>query len=308
MEDVINTVCVYMSTYNGEQYIAEQIDSILKQIKVKIILCIRDDGSKDRTVPIIERYIKDGNPIILECGENVGFQKSFSIVSQKRINADYYAFSDQDDVWKKEKLIRAIEMIGTNNIPTLYGGNIIVTDENLQNIGVWCDVNDYGAKKERIRRYFSLGYNLYGCSMVWNLKLQELVWNYIPYNFVSHDVYMTILAGALGEIIVDIHPMTFHRIHKNNTAGIEHNMIRRGLKGYRLYFGKGHRELSKVAGEILEGYKTWFEKDNNYGMENLMLIANYKKNKMKFIKHLDIKILGKKGYLWILLLSMFNKY
>lgn len=236
MEGRVDTVCVYMSTYNGEQYIEEQINSILNQRNVKVIICIRDDGSKDNTIAIIKDYIDKGCPIILESGENIGYAKSFLQISNKKVDADYYAFSDQDDVWKKDKLIRAISMMKGQEGAVLYGGNIFITDENLQYRGADCNKKEFEVKRERILRYYALGYNLYGCSMVWNRRMQEFVWKHIFQNDVgSHDVYMIIMAGALGKIIVDERPMVYHRLHGNNTAGIESNLIKRGIKGYRLY-------------------------------------------------------------------------
>ena len=100
-----------MSTYNGERYLREQIDSILQQIDVEIELIIRDDGSNDGTVQIIEEYASKYPCISYYCGDNVGVGKSFMELLKNAPTADYYAFSDQDDVWLKDKLIRAVKAI-----------------------------------------------------------------------------------------------------------------------------------------------------------------------------------------------------
>lgn len=301
-------VCVYMSTYNGEKYLGEQIDSILNQRNVEIIICIRDDGSKDDTVKIIKEYIAKGCPIILERGENMGFAKSFMQASQTKIDADYYAFSDQDDVWKKDKLARAIKMMSDREGAVLYGGNIFITDENLQIKGTWCNKKNFEIMRDGILRYFPLGYNLYGCSMVWNREMQELIWQHMPSYISGQDVYVTMLAGAFGEIVIDKEPMTLHRLHGNNTAGIESNIIKRMIKGYRLYIANGHKELSKVAGEIIESYQTYISEKNIEDIKKMLLLVNYKKDKIKFVQYLDVRILGIKRYLWIVFLTVFNKY
>lgn len=54
-----NTVAICMATYNGEKYIAEQIDSIVKQTYTDWLLFIRDDGSKDNTIEILKKIINE---------------------------------------------------------------------------------------------------------------------------------------------------------------------------------------------------------------------------------------------------------
>lgn len=308
MVNEIYKVCVYMSTYNGEKYLREQIDSILNQRNVETIICIRDDGSKDGTVKIIQEYIEKGCPVILECGENIGFAKSFMQISQTKIDADYYAFSDQDDVWKKDKLARAVRMMNGRDGAVLYGGNIFITDENLQYKGTWCNEKNFEMMRERILRYYALGYNLYGCSMVWNRKMQELIWKHMPHYINGQDVYVTMLAGALGEIIVDKKPMTLHRIHAKNTAGIESNLFKKAIKGYKLYLGKNRCKISNISKEIASYYKNDLNKESNCGMVTLFNMADYKNNKINLLRQLNIKILGIKRYLWIAFRVMFNRY
>ena len=97
-----------MSTYNGEKYLKEQIDSILSQEGVDVRLYIRDDGSSDRTTDILASYQEHKN-VKIEKGNNLGFAKSFLTALDECDEADYYAFSDQDDVWEKDKLSTAME-------------------------------------------------------------------------------------------------------------------------------------------------------------------------------------------------------
>lgn len=105
------TVSVLMSTYNGAKYIREQIDSILNQKDVNVELLIRDDGSSDNTAEICKEYQKKNTNIRFYQGENIGVGKSFMELLKKAPEADYYSFSDQDDVWLEDKLSRAVKMI-----------------------------------------------------------------------------------------------------------------------------------------------------------------------------------------------------
>ena len=96
-------VAVLMSTYNGEKYIRDQIDSILSQIKVNVTLFIRDDGSTDSTVKIITQYTEKYSNIKFWVGENIGVGNSFmQLLYSLTDEFDYYAFSDQDDIWLNE--------------------------------------------------------------------------------------------------------------------------------------------------------------------------------------------------------------
>lgn len=111
------SVQVVMSTYNGEKYLKEQIDSILSQEGVDVRLYIRDDGSSDRTTDILASYQEHKN-VKIEKGNNLGFAKSFLTALDECDEADYYAFSDQDDVWEKDKLSTAIQSINTPSNPS----------------------------------------------------------------------------------------------------------------------------------------------------------------------------------------------
>lgn len=77
-------IAILLSSYNGEQYIEEQIKSIMNQVGCEVILVIRDDGSKDRTVDVVKRLQKNySERIILHCGENLGYRRSFMELRKK---------------------------------------------------------------------------------------------------------------------------------------------------------------------------------------------------------------------------------
>ena len=97
---------IVMSTYNGEQFLAEQIDSIQQQTFKDWQLLIRDDGSSDQTPEIIKSFVAQDPRIVFineHDRENFGVIKNFFTLI-KHDKADYYFFSDQDDVWLEDKL------------------------------------------------------------------------------------------------------------------------------------------------------------------------------------------------------------
>lgn len=129
MRDRNNMVTVLMSTYNGEKYLKEQIDSILSQVDVDVRLVIRDDGSTDNTVGVIKEYSQRNSNVEFTVGKNIGYANSFLTLIQMAGDSDYYAFSDQDDIWKKNKLSTAVDKI--NGIPyVVYASNLEMVSEN----------------------------------------------------------------------------------------------------------------------------------------------------------------------------------
>ena len=101
-------VMVLLSSYNGEKYIREQLDSILTQQGVEVTLLVRDDGSRDATPRILREYAERCKNVIVLPEENVGCVSSFRKLLTEAYNyidrVDYFAFADQDDVWLPEKL------------------------------------------------------------------------------------------------------------------------------------------------------------------------------------------------------------
>ena len=104
-------ILVLLSAYNGEKYISAQIESILHQkIEHQVDLLIRDDGSNDDTLNILQEYeTKYPDRIKVVEGKNIGYIKSFFWLIQEANGYDYYSLSDQDDVWLDNKLDIAVK-------------------------------------------------------------------------------------------------------------------------------------------------------------------------------------------------------
>lgn len=177
------SVQVVMSTYNGEKYLKEQIDSILSQEGVDVRLYIRDDGSSDRTTDILASYQEHKN-VKIEKGNNLGFAKSFLTALDECDEADYYAFSDQDDVWEKDKLSTAIEILEeeSQSTPLLYCSALQRVDENLNPL----HVQSYHGLRINLPSMLTRG-RLAGCTFVFNNTLRNLVKNSSQISFENGD-------------------------------------------------------------------------------------------------------------------------
>ena len=215
-------VLVLLSTYNGECYLEEQLDSILNQEQVSPTILIRDDGSVDSTKTIINKYIeKYPHRIIFEEGNNVGFAQSFSellrIAYESYDGFLYYAFADQDDVWEPKKLLAAVQQLEelSADMPVAYCSNTTLVDKDLNFIGyAWKDAEVCITKPRALIQNFATG-----CTMVFNRKAVELYVSHRPPVIKRHDFLMFQICVFLGKVVYDKHSYINYRQHGNNQIG-----------------------------------------------------------------------------------------
>lgn len=222
------SVLVMMSTYNGEEYLAEQIESIIAQKEVDLTLWISDDGSSDSTIEIVDSFSK-AHPNILyrnnpeNLGSSLSFMKMiFDADSELNKSFDYYAFSDQDDYWLPSKLIEATKSIKAcsknNEIPALYYSDITNVNARLEE----------GTKEAE--PFASLSQNLEtllvcnwaaGCTMVFNRNLFNLAATHKTTAFPRiHDTWMHLIALTCGMTVPDLHrSFILRRISGKNQVG-----------------------------------------------------------------------------------------
>lgn len=247
-------VIVLMSTYNGEKYLVEQIKSIERQENIEVELFIRDDGSVDNTKEILNEL-----GYTYENGTNIGYINSFMWLIKNAPDADYYALSDQDDVWDRDKLICAIEELQRKEIknqPCMYTGNTRLVDSNLQFI-----------TNEEKNPIVSLGSVMTknfatGCTIVFNKKLKQLIsnvsWTYIS----SHDSLLARVCLAVGGVVIfDNKPHMSYRQHGKNTIGASTKGIYRIKKRINKIFNDHSHSRSRMAGELLDNCSSMMSKD-----------------------------------------------
>lgn len=134
-------VAILLCTYNGAQFLAEQLDSLEAQTHQNWVVFASDDGSTDQTLEILQQYHAKwaSEKLTIRKGPQKGFCQNFlSLACDPKIKADYYAFCDQDDVWLLGKLEVALKNISKNreeNVPYVYCGRTLYVNENLKKIG-----------------------------------------------------------------------------------------------------------------------------------------------------------------------------
>ena len=271
-------VQVLLSSYNGEAYIKEQIESILNQKDVELSLLIRDDGSTDKTVSLINEFLSEN--VNLVCGQNIGAAKSFFELILLAEDYDYFAFSDQDDVWLADKLTVAVSKLSLyENRPAIYSSNTRLVDRELNMIADEDRHPAISLKSAIMRNYAT------GCTVVFNRKLMQLLKRGIPKVKIYHDWWANLAVLSVGGVsIFDDTPHILYRQHAGNAVGATSSHIGKIYNRIkRLKKGKYHRD--KIASELLRIYG---DKMAEVDISFLNVLADYRNNKMALYMTKDL--------------------
>lgn len=216
-------VLIMLSTYNGEKFLREQLDSLYDQKNVDIHILVRDDGSKDNTVEILKAYQHKYGKMTIHADENVGaamsFHKLMAYAYEEFPNSDYYAFSDQDDVWFDHKISVAVNQL-MNKKGDIYYCNAFITDANLNKISkLGCEHNlnlqylmfrqpALGCTQVMTNDYFKL------CTETFNKYLEENP----PYIYL-HDAWTMWISQMIGaNVVVNDECCMLYRQHNDNVT------------------------------------------------------------------------------------------
>lgn len=208
-------VRVLMSTFNGERHIAEQLRSILVQLPPGGLIVVRDDGSTDGTVAVIEAFA-DGR-IELCRGVNLGFSRSFlTLLNDTPPDTDMVMLADQDDHWLPGKVDRAWNSLrACGPVPALYGSAQMLADAELKPLNVTRvplrPPSFEGALAENI---------ITGCTAALNAPaLRRVQCAGVPENVHFHDWWLFLVVSAFGRVVFDAQPSLLYRQHGGNQIG-----------------------------------------------------------------------------------------
>lgn len=244
--------CVLLSTYNGELFIQDQINSILQQTTPPDYLIVRDDGSSDGTIDIIQSHIKrSGISLKIIIGENIGPAKSFMELFHLGVatDADVFFFCDQDDIWEQEKISVFVSRFnGPPQIPRAVFSQLLLVDETNKPISLTVPPRKIGFGNSIIENVMT------GCALACNRSLLKLVsersFDVPP----LHDSLIYIISTMLGTVEYIGAPLTRYRQHGNNVLGYSTSFWR-SFKGKlsRSLRGKNYKK-SVLAENILRSY------------------------------------------------------
>lgn len=276
-------VYVMMSTYNGEKYIREQLDSILAQNHVDICLAIRDDGSHDNTLKILNEYENKYNNINVYHGKNIGYAHSFwTLLLSSPDDYDYYAFADQDDLWKKNKLAAGIQALQSNENGRLklYASALNVTDEDMN--------FQYKNEFKKLRPKFGSAVTrprLSGCTMIFNSSLlsicKKMDIREKSGSCISHDalVYISFLACG-GNLTFSRKSYINLRRHPETITGHGKGILKR-VSSVLDIFTSRKNEAQKQVAFIYESINDCLTDENR---RLCMDIVNYRSSFMSTLR------------------------
>lgn len=218
---------ILLATWNGEQYLAEQIESVLAQTWTDWRLLARDDGSSDGTVEILKQYesrYPERIHIIRDGKANLGASGNFSVLMEHS-DAEYLMFCDQDDVWLPEKIemlmgaMAKLENECGRDMPLLVHSDLIVVDDRLQLIAPsYWHYQKLNPEKGRFLNRLLVENVVTGCALVMNRRTKELALP-VPTDARMHDWWIALVAVAFGQISYVERPLVQYRQHGGNKLG-----------------------------------------------------------------------------------------
>lgn len=238
-------VAILLSTYNGEQYISEQLDSLFSQSFKNFTLYVRDDGSSDHTHEIIGTYGKRyENLVFLDSDCNLGAAGSFGYLMDS-VDSEYYMFCDQDDVWRNDKIevsyeaIRRIEKSNPGR-PVIVYTDLHFVDENLNPVGgnVLKEMEIYAGIRHSIKQFCHFN-DITGCTMMFNRNAVACYRNFsrlLKDCGLQHDYFLGLcVAGKEGVIVPIFERTVYYRRHSGTVTDPLHHSKSIFLKPHRAF-------------------------------------------------------------------------
>ncbi len=217
-------ITVLLAVFCGEKYLREQIDSILNQSLKDVRLVIRDDGSTDSSPEIIEEYAnKFPERITVLSGKPTGSAMANFYEMLKAVDDDYIMFSDQDDIWVKDKVQITFDKMlkaesGERDKPILVHTDLTVVNKDMSIIAnsffsfqkIYPD--DLSLNRLLVQNYVT------GCTVMINRALKNRALP-IPANAAMHDWWLALTAASFGSIVTIKQPTVYYRQHGDNEVG-----------------------------------------------------------------------------------------
>lgn len=220
-------IAILMATYNGEKYVAEQIDSLFMQSYTDWELFIHDDGSTDKTPEIIDTFEKKypDKVHVLHADACGGAKENFFFLL-RQVRAPYIMFCDQDDIWVPDKIeatflqMRSVEQQSETEVPVLVFSDLSVVDSDLhliaERMSLYQELDPRRIHPENI----IIQNVITGCTVMINQALAELAGRPTKLeNIIMHDWWCALVAACFGKISFVDRPLVFYRQHEGNSVG-----------------------------------------------------------------------------------------
>ncbi|MEK7260048.1 MAG: glycosyltransferase family 2 protein [Pseudomonadota bacterium] len=306
MTDTMPRIAILLPTWNGEKFLAEQLDSLLAQTYQNFVVVIRDDGSSDGTPTLIAQYAA-AHPhhihVLVSDGQNLGASGSFSwlmnyALQHKQtlgLGRAWLMFCDQDDVWMPQKIAVSMQRMQAlqqkhPGTPALVHSDLRVVDEQRHLLAP-SFVTYQGL--EPLRNNFGrmiVSNTVTGCTALLNEELVELACP-VPEGAVMHDWWLALVASAFGHIDYIDEALVEYRQHGRNTIGArEYQKEERGSFLRRLLQVR-HKGLLTGLGIQAQVFAAIYEPKLTYQQKWLLRIAERLASSINFVQKLALKFL-----------------
>jgi glycosyltransferase involved in cell wall biosynthesis len=283
----MSRVQVLLSTYNGERFLAPLLDSVLDQTHRDLEVRVRDDGSRDATWKILERYTARA-PVRAERGENLGVVRSFfALLQSSDPDAAFLALADQDDVWMEDKLARAVAALGVHDpgTPALYCARLTLVDEELHPLGLSpMPVRGPSFSNALVQNIAT------GCTIVINQAARQVLLRGMPQVAWMHDWWMYLVVAAFGVVIYDPEPRTLYRQHGANAVGSARDPLRRTAVKVARFARRGFALQSRVAQaeEFRRIHGAWLDERKRAQLDRFLAGRRTLAERLRFIRGDDV--------------------
>lgn len=290
MENIIMSknpplLSIAMTTYNGEDFLVQQIDSILNQTYQNFELIICDDCSTDNTISIIKRYInKHANIKLFQNTVQLGSVKNFE-QAIRLSKGEYIALSDQDDIWRTDKLQIEMKYIKTleeqyTAIPLMVHSDLSMIDENNVHIASsYFKFKNYTLEEKKDLSHILGPCGVMGNTILMNRLLKDHILPFPP-SLAVHDYWIALINELYGKRSTLHQPLVAYRIHQKNLSNsqqhIKVTLLSKFKRSLTLDFSLPYMEIER-------------EKVLHYLLDNYLISKNDKILIHKFISYLEHK-------------------
>ncbi|MGK0552341.1 glycosyltransferase family 2 protein [Enterococcus faecalis] len=222
-------ISVCMATYNGERYLASQLDSILCQLNSDDELIVSDDGSVDQTLSILKKYAAQFPQMHIMKGPGRGVIANFEKAIEQA-QGEIIFLADQDDVWLPNKVATTCAAFASSPSTQVIVSDLMIVDQQLQVL----EPSFFRYRKAKTGVGHNLLKNGYiGAGMAFKKQLKSLVLP-IPTNVPMHDMWIGLLGELAGGNQLLWQPLTLYRRHDQNVSEIRTNASRWQQLNWRL--------------------------------------------------------------------------
>lgn len=283
---------ICLATYNGEKYLATQLNSIVAQTYSNWHLWIRDDGSSDSTLTILKQYKEEHTNIITIIEDNkgnLGYNKNFLEILDKT-NSGYIAFCDQDDIWLPEKLECLYKEIVRVEGNEKYVPIIVHSDFDYLNQGtLYPKERSLDKRVVNNRNILKIIFHqgcLLGCTCMINRAMVKMTYGIPENSSIGYDIYFLAVSSIIGKYSYINRVLIHHQIHASNTSSVG-----KRAKFIPLFLKAMRFEVSSLAAQKIVAQKIL----SDYYLELRPAV----REALSFVSDLDKKSFLKKVFFYL---------